>query len=282
MKTQEVVKELGLVTVCEEARCPNIGECWQNASATMMIMGDLCTRRCSFCSVKDGTLSELQPLDPLEPVRVAQAVKRLSLEHVVITSVNRDDLPDMGALHFDRIVRAISKLNPTTDIELLIPDMRGKRQLVEIILQSGLVKVLNHNIETVPDLYKTVRPGAKFQRSLDILRWAGEIQPDVRTKSGLMVGLGETKEQVYQVMDAMRESGVQVMTIGQYLQPSAKQLPVYRFVTPEEFAEYKEEGMARGFLHVESGPLVRSSYHAWTHTGDDKSSSALKTASQAA
>ncbi len=273
MKTQEIVRELDLVTVCEEAHCPNIGECWAHASATFMIMGDLCTRRCSFCSVKDGTLSELQPLDPMEPVRVAQAIKRLALKHVVITSVNRDDLPDMGADHFHKVVKAIKHVNAETDIELLIPDMRGKRELVETILTSGAVKVLNHNVETVPSMYREVRPGSSFKRSLNILRWAKEAQPLVRTKSGLMVGLGETKDEVCEVMDALRESKVQILTIGQYLQPSAKQLPVRRFVPPEEFAMYKEEGLARGFLHVESGPLVRSSYHAWQHTGENQEKS---------
>ncbi|MCL4140299.1 UNVERIFIED_CONTAM: hypothetical protein GTU68_052826 [Idotea baltica] len=268
MKTQKIVKDLNLVTVCEEAQCPNIGECWSHSTATFMIMGELCTRRCSFCAVKDGTLQELQPLDPMEPVRVAQAINKLGLAHVVITSVNRDDLPDMGALHFNRVVRAIKKLNPDTDVELLIPDMRGKRKLVEQILVGAEVAVLNHNIETVPSLYKMVRPGAKFQRSLDILRWAREITPSVRSKSGLMLGLGETSDEVLSLMDSLRDSDVQVMTIGQYLQPSGKQLPVQRFVTPEEFAFYKVEGLKRGFMHVESGPLVRSSYHAWQHTGD--------------
>ena len=270
LETRKIVKDLNLVTVCEEAQCPNIGECWSHSTATFMIMGELCTRRCSFCAVKDGTLQELQPLDPMEPVRVAQAINKLGLAHVVITSVNRDDLPDMGALHFDRVVRAIKKVNPGTEIELLIPDMRGKRQSLEKILESGSVAVLNHNIETVPSLYKTVRPGAQLKRSLDILRWSREIQPGVRSKSGLMVGLGEKYAEVLALMDSLREADVQVLTIGQYLQPSDKQLPVQRFVTPQEFAFYKEEGIKRGFIHVESGPLVRSSYHAWQHTPDAK------------
>ena len=268
LKTYDVVKKLNLVTVCEEARCPNIGECWAHSTATFMIMGELCTRRCSFCSVKDGTLGELSPLDPLEPLRCAQAIAKLGLSHVVITSVNRDDLADMGAKHFDQTARAIKHLNPDCDVEFLIPDMRGKRELVEMALASGLVRVLNHNVETVPSLYREVRPGSNFKRSLNILRWAGEFQADIRTKSGLMLGLGETKEEVLEVMDALREANVKVLTIGQYLQPSQKQLPVKRFVTPEEFASYKAEGEKRGFLHVESGPLVRSSYHAWQHTGD--------------
>ncbi len=267
LKTLDVVKEHKLVTVCEEARCPNMGECWAHGTATFMIMGENCTRRCSFCSVKDGTLSNLSELDPFEPFRVGQAVEKLGLKHVVITSVNRDDLEDMGALHFDRTAKAIAKHKPDCAIEFLIPDMRGRRELVEKCLQSSLVSVLNHNIETVPRLYRKVRPGAVFTRSLNILRWATEIQPDIRSKSGIMLGLGEQPEEVLEVMDALRESNVKVLTIGQYLQPSKKQLPVKRFVTPEEFEFYKVEGQKRGFLHVESGPLVRSSYHAWSHTG---------------
>ena len=273
LETRQVVQQLKLVTVCEEARCPNMGECWSHHTATFMIMGDLCTRRCSFCSVKDGTLDSLNPLDPLEPLRAAQAVQRLGLRHVVITSVNRDDLPDMGAEHFNQTVKAIAHLNPECDVELLIPDMRGKRELVAAILQSGLVTVLNHNVETVPRLYREVRPGAVFTRSLNILRWARELHPTLRTKSGLMVGLGEKREEVLEVMDALRESDVQVLTIGQYLQPTEKQLAIQRFVTPEEFDDYRNEGIRRGFLHVESGPLVRSSYHAWQHTGEKASES---------
>jgi lipoic acid synthetase len=268
-KTLDIVREHKLVTVCEEARCPNMGECWSHHTATFMIMGELCTRRCSFCSVRDGTLDSLDPLDPLEPLRAAQAVSRLGLKHVVITSVNRDDLPDMGARHFDQTVRAIRHLNPDCDVELLIPDMRGRRELVEIVLSSGGVRVLNHNTETIPRLYRRVRPGAVFKRSLDILRWAKELDPSVRTKSGLMVGLGEEREEILAVMDALRESRVEVLTIGQYLQPTEKQLPIQRYVTPEEFELYRLEGIKRGFLHVESGPLVRSSYHAWQHTGEE-------------
>jgi lipoyl synthase len=267
-ETNAIVKNLNLVTVCEEARCPNMGECWAHGTATFMIMGDLCTRRCSFCSVKDGSLETLSPLDPMEPVRIAQAISKLGLKHVVITSVNRDDLDDMGASHFNHTVKAIKHVNPRCDVEFLIPDMRGRRELVEAVLQSGQVKVLNHNVETVLRLYKTVRPGANFQRSLDILRWAKELQPGIKTKSGLMVGLGETKTEVMDILRCLSESHVDIITIGQYLQPSPKQLPVYRFVTPEEFKEYEVEARALGFSHVESGPLVRSSYHAWKHTGD--------------
>lgn len=264
-ETYDLVRRLRLNTVCEEARCPNIGECWSHHTATFMIMGDLCTRRCSFCSVKDGTLGSLSPLDILEPHRVGVAVRELGLEHVVITSVNRDDLDDMGASHFDLTVRSIAKHAPNCRIELLIPDMRGKRKLVETILASGLVSVLNHNVETVPRLYRSVRPGAIFERSLNVLRWAKELHPPLATKSGVMVGLGETFEEVVGVMEALRAAGVEIMTIGQYLQPTPKQLPVERFVTPEEFERYREEGLRRGFSYVESGPLVRSSYHAWKH-----------------
>jgi len=263
--TKKIVKDLKLTTVCEEAHCPNIGECWTHKTATFMIMGDLCTRRCSFCAVKDGTVNSLDPLDPLEPYRVGKAVKELGLEHVVITSVDRDDLSDMGAGHFDQTVRAIRAHNPKTRIELLIPDMRGRKHLVEGILVSRLVSVLNHNVETVPRLYRTVRPGSGFERSLNVLKWAKLYQTGLKTKSGIMVGLGETKEEIFEVMDRLRESYVEIMTIGQYLRPSEKQLPVERYVTPEEFAEYQVEGMKRGFSFVESSPLTRSSYHAWKH-----------------
>lgn len=268
LKTYDIVREHKLVTVCEEARCPNIGECWAHGTATFMIMGDNCTRRCSFCSVKDGTLENLSELDPFEPLRVGQAVARLGLSHVVITSVNRDDLADMGALHFDRTARAIYKHKHDCGIEFLIPDMRGRKELVETCLQSSLVSVLNHNVETVPRLYREVRPGAVFRRSLSVLKWAAELQPEIRTKSGVMLGLGETPEEVLEVMDALRQADVKILTVGQYLQPSPKQLPVKRFVTPEEFDFYRQQGLKRGFLHVESGPLVRSSYHAWSHTGN--------------
>ncbi len=265
LETKKIVKDLRLHTVCEEARCPNIGECWSHHTATFMIMGELCTRRCSFCAVKDGTLSDLQPLDPLEPFRTGKAVSELGLKHVVITSVDRDDLPDMGAEHFHKTVQQIKKQSPDCQVELLIPDMRGKRELVSIILKSGDIAVLNHNVETVPRLYHSVRPGADFARSLDILRAARECSKAVKTKSGVMLGLGETAEEVLEVMDALREVDCNIMTLGQYLQPTPKQLPVKRFVTPEEFQFYKEEGLKRGFSFVESGPLVRSSYHAWKH-----------------
>lgn len=263
--TENVIRDKGLVTVCEEARCPNIGECWSHSTATFMIMGELCTRRCSFCSVKDGTLAELQDLDPFEPYKVGKAVKELGLSHVVVTSVNRDDLADMGAEHFDQTVNAIKSQNPDCRVELLIPDMRGRRELLEIILRSGQVSVLNHNTETVPRLYKQVRPGAIFQRSLDILKWAKEIDPSVKPKTGIMVGLGETVEEVIELMERAREAGVEIFTIGQYLRPSSKQLPVARYVAPDEFELYEKVGSRLGFKHTESGAFVRSSFHAWKH-----------------
>jgi lipoic acid synthetase len=265
LETLEIVKSKNLVTVCEEARCPNMGDCWSHHTATFMIMGELCTRRCSFCSVKDGSLENLPPLDQFEPFKVAQATKELGLKHVVITSVNRDDLSDMGAEHFNQTVKAIYLHNPDCAIELLIPDMRGNLKLVEQILESGLVEILNHNVETVPRLYRKVRPGAVFERSLKILAHAKSCQPEIKTKSGLMVGLGETTLEVYQVMESLRNANVDILTIGQYLQPTAKQLPIERYVRPEEFDKFKEYGLTLGFKHVESGPLVRSSYHAWSH-----------------
>ncbi len=267
LETKEIVKTMRLHTVCEEAR-PNIGECWSHHTATFMIMGDLCTRKCHFCSVKKGDSDTLQPLDPLEPERVGRAVKELGLHHAVITSVDRDDSTDNGASHFAKTVRAIQKHAPSCKIELLIPDLQGNRKDLETIVGSG-INVLNHNVETVPRLYKKVRPGAGFIRSLSILRWAKEIDSRIMTKSGIMVGLGEERSEVLALMDDLRHAGVDIMTIGQYLRPSERQLPVRQFITPEEFADYEREGLARGFKFVESGPLVRSSYHAWKHTSSE-------------
>jgi len=246
LETRGIVRELKLHTVCEEARCPNIGECWSHHTATFMIMGDLCTRKCHFCSVKKGNSETLQALDPFEPERVGLAVKELGLKHAVITSVDRDDVADNGAQHFLKTIKAIRTHAPGCKIELLIPDLKGTREDLETIL-SAQVDVLNHNIETVPRLYKKVRPGAGYIRSLSIHRWAKEIDPSVITKTGIMVGLGETKDEVLAVMDDMRATGIDVMTIGQYLRPTQKQLPVRAFITPEEFKEYEEEGMKRGF-----------------------------------
>jgi lipoic acid synthetase len=267
LETKKIVKDLKLHTVCEEAMCPNIGECWSHHTATFMIMGELCTRKCHFCSVKKGTSETLVALDPFEPERVGIAVKELGLKHAVITSVDRDDVPDNGANHFLKTITSIRKHAPGCKIELLIPDLKGCREDLATIL-SAKVDVLNHNIETVPRMYKKVRPGAGYVRSLSIHRWAKEIDPQIITKSGIMVGLGETKEEVHGVMDDMRSAGIDVMTIGQYLRPTPKQLPVRAFITPEEFKAYEEEGLRRGFRFVESGPFVRSSYHAWKHTAD--------------
>jgi lipoic acid synthetase len=267
LETRKIVKDLKLHTVCEEAQCPNIGECWSHHTATFMIMGELCTRKCHFCSVKKGSSETLVALDPNEPDRVGLAVRSLGLKHAVITSVDRDDVADNGAGHFNRTVSAVRKYAPDCKVELLIPDLKGSRKDLETILASK-IDVLNHNIETVPRLYKKVRPGAGYVRSLSIHRWAKEIDPGVVTKSGIMVGLGESREEVLGVMDDMRAVGIDVMTIGQYLRPTQKQLPVRAFITPEEFKEYEVEGMKRGFKFVESGPFVRSSYHAWKHTAD--------------
>lgn len=265
METREIVKTHRLHTVCEEARCPNIGECWSHHTATFMIMGDLCTRRCHFCSVKKGTAATLKPLDGLEPERVGMATQKLGLKHVVVTSVDRDDLEDFGSNHFAETVRSIRKHAPECKVEVLTGDMAGNFDQLKTIVDSRL-DVFNHNVETVPRLYRKVRPFSGYIRSLTILRWAKEIQPQMMTKSGIMVGLGETRDEVLALMDDLRWAGVDIMTIGQYLRPSEKQLPVKAFVTPEEFKDYEVEGLKKGFKFVESGPLVRSSYHAWKHT----------------
>ena len=265
MQTRDIVKGGRLNTVCEEAHCPNIGECWSHHTATFMIMGEFCTRRCHFCSVQDGTSQTLQPLHPTEPYRTGVAVRELGLAHVVITSVDRDDIKDYGAEHFAKTVAAIHREAPRCKIELLIPDLMGSKKDLLTIMASK-VDVLNHNVETVPRLYKKVRPKAGYIRSLSVLRWAKELDQSVKTKSGIMVGLGEKTGEVLQTMDDLRAANVDIMTIGQYLRPTRKQMPVREFITPEEFTYYKEEGLRRGFLFVESGPLVRSSYHAWKHT----------------
>ena len=265
LETKDIVKTLRLNTVCEEARCPNIGECWSHHTATFMIMGEHCTRKCHFCAVKKATPETLGVLDHMEPERVGRAVRDLKLRHAVITSVDRDDTPDNGASHFAKTVAAIKKYSPECKIELLIPDMQGNQKDLQTIVRTG-INVLNHNVETVPRLYKKVRPGAGFIRSLSILRWAKETDHNVMTKSGIMVGLGEERDEVLKLMDDLRAVNVDIMTIGQYLRPSERQLPVKAFITPEEFEDYRIEGMKRGFKFVESGPLVRSSYHAWKHT----------------
>jgi lipoic acid synthetase len=256
--TRDIVKSHGLVTVCEEAACPNIGECWTVSHATMMIMGDTCTRACAFCNVKTGLP---EALDPTEPARVADAVAKMGLKHVVITSVDRDDLTDGGAGHFAAVVRAIRRASPQTTVEILTPDFMRKDGAAEVVIESR-PDVFNHNLETVPRLYLKIRPGARYFHSLRLLQQVKERDPEQFTKSGLMVGLGETKEEVMQVMDDMRSAGVDFITIGQYLQPTRKHAAVDRFVTPDEFKAYEAIARAKGFLMVSASPLTRSSHHA--------------------
>ncbi len=257
-ETRTIVRERNLHTVCEEASCPNIGECWSKKHATMMIMGDTCTRACSFCNVKTGLPG---PLDAEEPANVASAVKAMGLSHVVITSVDRDDLKDGGATHFAAVVRAIRAENPGTTIEILTPDFLRKDGAEEVVIDAR-PDVFNHNLETVPRLYLSIRPGARYFQSLRLLQKVKERDPAMFTKSGLMVGLGETREEVMQVMDDMRVAGVDFITIGQYLQPTRKHAAVDRFVPPEEFAAYEAMARAKGFLMVSASPLTRSSHHA--------------------
>ncbi|MFT5346277.1 MAG: lipoic acid synthetase [Sulfitobacter sp.] len=260
--TQKIISDNNLVTVCQEAGCPNIGECWSQGHATMMIMGDICTRGCTFCNVATGKPSAL---DVFEPGRVADAVKKLGLNHVVITSVDRDDVEDGGAEHFAQTIRAIRKQSPGTTIEILTPDfLKCAPEVVETVLKAK-PDVFNHNLETVPGLYPTVRPGARYFHSLRLLQRVKEIDPTIFTKSGMMVGLGEDRQGVGQVMDDMRAADVDFLTIGQYLQPTPKHHAVDRFVTPEEFEAYEKAAYGKGFLMVSSTPLTRSSYHA----GDD-------------
>jgi lipoic acid synthetase len=258
VKTREIVREHGLHTVCEEAGCPNIGECWDKAHATFMVMGDTCTRACSFCNVKTGLPGGL---DPHEPDHVAEAVEKLKLAHVVITSVDRDDLDDGGAAHFAATIRAIRKRSPATTIEILTPDFLRKSGAIERVMESP-PDVFNHNLETVPRLYLAIRPGARYYVSLRLLARVKEIDPAMFTKSGLMVGLGESREEIMQVMDDLRAADVDFLTIGQYLQPTRKHAAVERFWTPDEFSALESLARAKGFLMVSASPLTRSSYHA--------------------
>jgi lipoic acid synthetase len=257
-RTREIVREHGLHTVCEEAGCPNIGECWDKAHATFMIMGDTCTRACSFCNVKTGLP---HGLDPREPEHVARAVEKLKLSHVVITSVDRDDLDDGGAAHFASTIHAIRGRSPATTIEVLTPDFLRKVGAIERVMQFP-PDVFNHNLETVPRLYLAIRPGARYYVSLRLLARVKEIDPSVFTKSGLMVGLGESREEIMQVMDDLRAADVDFLTIGQYLQPTRKHAAVERFWTPDEFRALESIARAKGFLMVSANPLTRSSYHA--------------------
>ena len=257
-ETRALMRENRLVTVCEEAACPNIGECWSQRHATMMIMGDTCTRACSFCNVRTG---QPDALDADEPARVAAAVAKLGLRHVVITSVDRDDLRDGGAAHFAEVIRATRRAAPGTSIEVLTPDFLRKPGGLEVVAQAR-PDVFNHNLETVPRLYPTIRPGARYYQSLRLLDRVKLVDPTIFTKSGLMLGLGEQRAEVSQVMDDLRVADVDFLTLGQYLQPSVKHAAVDRFVPPEEFAEYAAMARSKGFLMVSATPLTRSSYHA--------------------
>ncbi len=260
-ETRKLMRTLGLHTVCEEAACPNIGECWQKKHATVMILGDICTRACAFCNVKTGMPNAV---DPLEPERVAEACGAMGLEHIVITSVDRDDLDDGGATQFVRVIEALRARAPGTTIEILTPDFRHKAGAIERVA-AARPDVFNHNLETVPRLYPTIRPGARYYHSLRLLETVKRVDPTIFTKSGLMVGLGEERLEVAQVMDDMRSADIDFLTIGQYLQPTPRHAPVARYVTPDEFARYEELARSKGFLMVSATPLTRSSYHA----GDD-------------
>jgi len=261
---KQVLRENKLHTVCEEASCPNIGECFSGGTATFMILGDICTRRCPFCDVSHG-----KPLPPdiNEPTNLARTIAQMYLRYVVITSVDRDDLMDGGAQHFVDCIQSVREQSPNIKIEVLVPDFRGRLDIAVKVLKIAPPDVMNHNLETVPRLYKQARPGADYQNSLNLLKVFGELHPDVPTKSGLMLGLGETDEEILEVMQDLRAHGVTMLTLGQYLQPSQHHLPVLRFVTPERFAEFEQQALAMGFTKAACGPMVRSSYHADTQAG---------------
>jgi len=261
LRLKRILREKNLHSVCEEARCPNTSECWRNKTATFLILGDTCTRGCRFCAIDKG---KPLALDPEEPRNVALVVKDVGLDHIVVTSVNRDDLPDGGAAHFAKTVFWIKSLNPGIRVELLIPDFEGNLQAVETVVNSG-IEILNHNIETVPRLYGRVRPGHTYECSVNILKTAKTTRPEVLTKTGMMLGVGETRDEVMATLHDLRENDVDIVTLGQYLQPSPRLLKVDRYLHPDEFKEFKTAADKLGFRHVESGPLVRSSYHAWSH-----------------
>ncbi len=254
-----MMRELGLHTVCEEARCPNIGECWEHKAATFMILGDVCTRNCAYCAVSHGAPSAF---DPLEPVRLAEAVERMGLEHVVITSVDRDDLPNGGAEAFAACVTEIRQRLPDTSVEVLIPDFKGSARALRIVMDSRPA-ILNHNLETAERLYRLARPGGRYDRALDLLANARRMDPGALTKSGIILGMGEEWDEVVTCLRDLRRSDVNIVTLGQYLRPSDRHLPVARYYTPDEFLELREIGLGMGFTHVQSSPLTRSSYHAW-------------------
>jgi len=256
---KQVLRDNNLHTVCEEASCPNIGECFSGGTATFMILGDICTRRCPFCDVSHG--KPLAP-DANEPENLGRTISQMRLNYVVITSVDRDDLRDGGAQHFVDCIASVRTHSPTIKVEILVPDFRGRLDRAMEILTNAPPDVMNHNLETVPRLYKQARPGSDYQNSLTLLKTFGDLHPDVPTKSGLMLGLGETDEEILDVMQDLRRHGVTMLTLGQYLQPSQHHLPVLRFVTPQRFAQFEQEALAMGFTHAACGPMVRSSYHA--------------------
>jgi lipoic acid synthetase len=256
---KRMMRELGLHTVCEEAHCPNVGECWEHRAATFMILGDVCTRNCSYCAVAHGTP---QPLDPDEPARLAVAVERMGLKHVVITSVDRDDLAHGGAETFAACISEVRDRLPETSVEVLIPDFKGDAEALRIVVGAA-PDILNHNLETIERLYRLARPGGRYARALELLRRARQLAPALLTKSGIMCGLGEEWDELIAAMRDVRAQGVDILTIGQYLRPSSEHLPIARYYTPDEFAELRQIGLAMGYRHVEAGPLVRSSYHAW-------------------
>ena len=257
-KVNSMISDLSLNTVCDEANCPNRMECFERGTATFMILGRNCTRNCTFCNV---TREKPDEVSEIEPENVAKAVSKLNLKHAVITSVTRDDLKDQGANQFKRVVEEIRKTSPNVSVELLIPDMQGDKELIDIIIDSE-PNILNHNVETVPELYDKVRPMAIFDRSIEVLNYVKQAKPKMKTKSGIMLGLGETKEQVMEVLKRLREVDCDMLTLGQYLQPSASHIPVVEYITPEQFDEYKEIAIGMGFKRVASAPLVRSSYYA--------------------
>jgi len=256
---KQLMRQLDLHTVCEEAHCPNVGECWEHGTATFMILGDVCTRNCAYCAVAHGRPPKF---DPAEPERVAQACAEMRLRHVVLTSVDRDDLPDFGAWAFAESIRQIKLRLPDTSVEVLVPDFQGKEDSIRAVLEAG-PDIYNHNTETVPRLYKKCRPGGRYERVMNIFTTAKRLAPHVPTKTGIILGMGETNEEVVQVMKDLRAVDVDILTLGQYLKPSDAHIALDRYVTPAEFRWFYEIGMALGFRHVESAPLVRSSYHAW-------------------
>jgi lipoic acid synthetase len=259
LRLKQMMRELDLHTVCEEAHCPNVGECWEHGTATFMILGDVCTRNCAYCAVAHGRPPRF---DPAEPSRVAEACGQMQLRHVVLTSVDRDDLPDFGAWAFAETIREIKQRLPDCSVEVLVPDFQGVEESIRTVLEAR-PEIYNHNTETVPRLYKKCRPGGRYARVMEIFRTAKRIAPDIPTKTGIILGMGETNEEVVQVMKDLRAVDVDILTLGQYLRPSDGHVKLDRYVTPAEFRWFYEIGMALGFRHVESGPLVRSSYHAW-------------------